>query len=212
MTNVGKRDDGGMYHLPGDRKYPSVTTVLNRIPKPGLEQWKANTPDDEIEAVTKRAQTIGSVVHRRCLNPFSVRELPTEPVPMEYVGDETFQSDVEVCCALFGEVLPDLPIDDDTLIEHTLWSDHYGYAGTADIITDDAIIDLKTSRRIYDSVPLQLAAYAKAAWERGIAEPTRAAAVHLDYRTDSAQIHWFTDLDTPFRTFVELLNNDKPQK
>ena len=212
MTNVGERDDDGYYHLPGDRSYPSVTTVLDRLDKPELAAWKANTPEGEQRKIMLRAQTIGSVVHRRCLDPLTPRTLPPEPVPMQYVGDEPFISDVEMCCVLFRDVAGDLPIDEDSRIEHTLWSDHYGYAGTADIITDDAIIDLKTSRRIYDSVPMQLAAYAEAARERGVADPTRGAAVHLDYRKDDATVHWFTDLETPFDDFVRLLNNDQPHQ
>jgi len=51
---------------------------------------------------------------------------------------------------------------DPTLVEVAVGSREHKYAGTADLISNDAIWDWKTGKRIYSSTPFQLSAYAGA--------------------------------------------------
>jgi len=61
------------------------------------------------------------------------------------------------------------------LIEHTVYSKTYEYAGTMDLLADIngklSVVDWKTGKAIYPEAILQNAAYRYAVWEMGIGVP-----------------------------------------
>lgn len=214
MTQQPERDADGFYHVPdADGPLPSVTTILGQeLEQPGLEAWKERT--DNWKHVRDRAALVGTLAHRRCLNPLAVRSLPVETVPAKFDA-EAIRTDVEVAAALWDDLKTELPIGKQPHIEHTLWaSDAGGYAGTADMITDGVVVDLKTSSGVYESHKLQAAAYANAARVRGVSDADRAAIVKLNYREPEAGVTWLDaeDLDALFEEFtthVESFHNQR---
>lgn len=170
----GLRRRDGFYYLPGDRKYPSVTTILQIIARPALIPWAAKTaaalvledPDtyDTAEKAaggiyTKRdkAADRGSMVHSlaEAIDRGGVIEF-TEDTPDDVRGYvRAYQS---FCAAHQPRVL---------FAEATVWSDKHGYAGTTDLIAvlQDTLtycIDRKTGKAIYGEASLQLCAYRNA--------------------------------------------------
>lgn len=214
MTQQPERDSDGYYHVAdANAPLPSVTTILGQeLEKPGLEAWKERT--DNWKRVRDRAALVGTLAHRRCLNPYAVRSLPVETMPAKFDA-ETIRTDVEVAAALWDDVKTELPINGQPYVEKTLWaSDAGGYAGTADMITDGVVIDLKTSSGVYDSHKLQAAAYANAARVRDVDDVNRAAIVKLNYREPEAGITWLDaeDLDALYEQFTAHVENFHDQR
>jgi CRISPR/Cas system-associated exonuclease Cas4 (RecB family) len=139
-------------------------------------------------------------------------------VPAKY-RTEDVQTDVEVAEALWDSVEGDIPIGEDPHVEETLWKADPGYAGSADMIADPAdapafVMDLKTSSSLQRSHELQIAAYAYAARERGVADVQRAAIVKLNYREPTAGVKWLdTDrLASLYDQFCELVDGFHAQQ
>ena len=207
MTQQGRRDESGRYHLANAEKpLPSVTTLLDdQLEKPGLEAWKAK--HDDWKRRRDRAGLVGTLAHRRILNPLAIRELPVEEMPAEFRTDDVV-TDVETAEALWQDVRDEIPISEQPHVEETLWKSDPGYAGTADLITDGIVVDLKTSSSIHLSHKLQCSAYASAARARGI-DVDRAAIVRLDYREPVAEVTWLNadELETLYDSFCEHTEN-----
>jgi hypothetical protein len=159
-----------------DRFYPyqgeyfvSVTTVLDRLPKPALDIWKQRrllegamehweaikdlTPAKAIAYITKQQESssnsadIGNIAHKYLETRERPEDLPAEAVPFLDRIDE-----------FLVEYRPEVWAS-----ERTVYSRQYGYAGTTDIIMDIGGIryfaDLKTGKSVWSEVGLQLAAY-----------------------------------------------------
>ena len=165
---------------------PSVTTVLNSIAKPALLPWavkegadwfKANClnyesfhdNDKAIDAVVKGikgayrkksegAMNIGDILHKWCegailwkLGKGPIPEMPDNPKVKESIDnfrEWVSSNEVEWLSA-----------------EEKLYNRKYGFAGTVDAVAEVngefAVIDFKTSKRIYNEYQLQVAAYAE---------------------------------------------------
>jgi hypothetical protein len=175
------RPGGRFYVEPDSREaVPGVTSILNMIGKPFLQDWAAKLAaeravrshdfisrmiedageDAAVEYIkraakqyTKARADIGSEAH----------DLFERMMRGEDVGRQ--RSDLEPYrrhfAAWLEEVQPEL-----LYAEDTVWSDTHGYAGSFDLIAkvDGAvtILDYKTSKAVYPDVALQLAAYAHA--------------------------------------------------
>ena len=209
MTQQPERDESGRYHIDGSA-YRSVTTIIGEeLDQPALDNWMKRT--DNAEYKRDYAGKVGDLAHRRILNPLAVRTLPVETVPEKFQSKQ-LTTDVEVAEALWEDVRDQIPISEQPYIEHTLWSsDAGGYAGTADMITNNVLVDLKTSGHIWKSHKLQASAYTFAARQRDVAQVDRAAIVKVDPDEPASKVKWlsFEQLEAlyeEFKSHVESFN------
>jgi hypothetical protein len=160
------------------REYPSVTAIISGgVPKPFLPRWAAKAAAE---------YAIGHLDHLRLLPPGqAIREVKQAPFTERDVAadlGDLIHAAVEAHAT--GRPRPDLPeaaagylagfdrfVTERTpvflLAERTVYSRHYGYAGTFDAIATlpglgIVLLDVKTGNRVYPEVCLQLAAYAAA--------------------------------------------------
>lgn len=143
--------------------YPSVTTILQYLPKAKFfEQWLKDVGHNA-DVIMKRAGAEGTQVHE------AIEELllGNEVTWMDDYGKAKYSQLVwemiNKFCDFWSTVEPEL-----LATEEFVYSDTDRYAGTADIICkiDDEVwlLDIKTSNSLHKSYDLQLASYAKA-WE-----------------------------------------------
>lgn len=172
VLELRRRD--GFYYLPENRRYASVTTILQVIAKPALLNWAAKTAaslvleDPEtfdsaekaaggIYAKRDKAADRGSLVHSlaEALDRGGALELSDDTSPEIRGYAQAYQS-------FFATHKPK------TLhSEATVFSDTHQYAGTTDLIAvlQDGrtyCIDRKTGKAIYPETGLQLIAYRNA--------------------------------------------------
>ena len=174
---------GRHYQVEGyDELFPSVTTVLGVISKPGLVPWARNVALDSVRAAL--TERIGGTVS---VTPKWIEEIITEGRNSpDRVRDEAAdfgtQAHILIDAIIQGEA-PDIPQEmvpvvnnflgwrqhaglDIQLTETIVYSAKYRYAGAMDALAyrDGHLValDWKTGRRIYGEARLQIAAYAKA--------------------------------------------------
>lgn len=202
------RNDGygrsSRFYEVGGKKLPSVTTILSAVNKPALVPWAAKQEREMVYAGVRailkdpevrrenfirsleyaigkekahskalsKAATLGSEAHS--LIEWNLRkELKQEVGPEPQIGEkalwafmayEDWRKSVNLSVSL---------------VEQTVWSERYGYAGTMDwageIDHDGARLsvlgDWKTGKAIYAESLLQNAAYVHALIEMGHATP-----------------------------------------
>ena len=164
-----------------DNRLPGVTSILNMLPKPFLQYWRAKIvaecAADNLEIVTSmmlkgereaaidylkkspqrstgNSATIGTDVHNLCERIARGEDVGrVHPDHRPYlVGFESFIKDFE------PEFL---------FVEETVWSDTHKYAGSFDAIVkidgETICTDVKTTRSgVHSEVALQLSAYSNA--------------------------------------------------
>jgi len=160
VTNKNYRFNG--------KEYIRVTQSLNIINKPGITAWSARVGRKKVETVLKRRCDLGTTVH----NLFE-RTLKGEAFNLG-----TYEKEIQEDLELFNEFRINTCIVPEAL-EQRLWSNKYGYAGTADFLGEyksnkkylvrgwkanfpkgaKVVGDWKTSADIYPTYFLQLAAY-----------------------------------------------------
>lgn len=139
--------------------YPSVTEILSIVAKPGLVAWANNIglAGKSTKDESQRIAGIGTEVHARIEQYF--KEGITEAITAEALPS----------LHLFNNWLQKHKIEP-ILIEESLISPKFGYAGTIDLLAkvDDklTLIDFKTSNRIYKDYFAQLCAYKRLLSER----------------------------------------------
>lgn len=127
------------YNVDGEL-FPSVTTVLSSLPKPGLEQWKKSVGEDKANIIMNRAASRGTEAHRMW---------------EEYLRNDSnyIKSAMPVHVLLFKQLQPWLDKNIDFLYgnEIALFSRELRTAGRCDAIASVnnriAIIDFKTSSK-----------------------------------------------------------------
>ena len=62
-TTKGKNIDGFRFYAVEDKHFPSITTVLGAIPKPGLIAWRKNVGEEAAKWEMNRAARRGSATH-----------------------------------------------------------------------------------------------------------------------------------------------------
>jgi genome maintenance exonuclease 1 len=143
--------------------YHSVTTVISKMSdKSSLENWRKRVGEEEASKITLQATNRGTAVHNLCENYLLNKFLPASmPANME-----TFKSLKPYLDNHITEIYG---------IEHQMYSDTFGVAGTADVIGKwdniNSIIDFKTSRRFkekkwIENYFIQSATYAYMCYER----------------------------------------------
>ena len=123
--------DGKHFYSINERIYPSITTILHSFPNPGIEYWKANTPN--WESIQNESMYVGTELHLLIEN---------------YLGNKITSSHNE----LFQAIQPELDkIDNIQASEVRLYEPDLFIAGTVDCIAEyegvPYIIDFKNSRK-----------------------------------------------------------------
>ena len=140
--------------------YPSVTTILQYMPKNKFfENWLKDV-GHTADYIMRKAGKEGTQVHEAA----EQLVLGQEVSWMDDYGNAKYSQIVWEMILKFAEFWktykPELISS-----EQFVWSDEYKFAGTADIVCkmngETWLIDLKTSNSIHKSYDLQLASYAK---------------------------------------------------
>lgn len=174
MTVVPQRR--GPFYWKGTKPYVSVTNAISILDKPALRYWfgrevyrafMADPSLNEQEALqapykkSKDAMSRGTTIH-------------TLIEAYKYTGEvKTYLPDsIRPYMEAFKDWLGNNHVEI-VESEKTLYSDKYGYAGTADLIvkingSGVYVVDTKTGKDIYPEVALQLSAYKQALEEDGL--------------------------------------------
>ena len=129
------------YEDENGNQYQSVTTFIsNNWDKTYLNKWKKKVGHEKAAAISKRATTRGTGLHKQIENYLNNKEILTEGTN-------------ELVIELFGKVQPALiKINKIKLLEKPLFSEKLKLAGTPDCIAEYnetlAVIDFKTSTRM----------------------------------------------------------------
>jgi len=134
--------DGKRYYtLPDGTRLPSVTTVLGARPKEALMKWRKEVGEAQANAVTKKATSRGTNMHKLC---------------EDYINnkDDFLKGVMPDAQEMFLSIKPiiDKHITDIWYQESALYSKTLGMAGRVDLIAHWdgvlSIIDFKTSNKI----------------------------------------------------------------
>ena len=127
---------------------PSVTTIIQSVPKPQLESWKSRTPN--WREISRHARDVGSRTHR------IIERYLKDGLIDEFHSEEIARSFSAFRCWLDTSGFE--PVESERMI----WSES-GYGGTVDLVgylhDELYLIDIKTSRAVYPDYSLQIAAY-----------------------------------------------------
>ena len=157
--------------------YPSVTTILQYMPKNKFFETWLKDVGHNADLIMRKAGKEGTQVHEACERLVKGQEVSW----MDDYGNARYSQIVWEMILKFADFWrthkPELISTEDFV-----WSDEHQYAGTADLVVkmDKQIwlLDLKTSNNLHKSYDLQLASYAKALEEsKGI-------------KIDRTGIHW----------------------
>ena len=140
--------------------YPSVTTILQYMPKNKFfESWLKDVGHNS-DLIMRRAGKQGTQVHEAC----EQLVLGNEVSWMDDYGNAKYSQIVWEMILKFADFWrthkPEL-----ISAEDFVWSDEHKYAGTADLVVkmhgEIWLLDIKTSNSVHKSFDLQLSAYAK---------------------------------------------------
>jgi len=188
QTNDLKGSRRGGFYFKDGRPYASVTTILHEtIKNPALEYWQmkqvylAMFKDPTIsqkDAMAAPSLSSGPAANRGTTVHDLVEAYDNNPevkTTEEYEGYlqayREFKKEMQV------EVIRN---------EQSLFSEKYGYAGTLDKIVrlkehkNLVLVDVKTSKDIYDDFYLQLSAYKNMVIENGLKKEIDIAVLRLD--------------------------------
>lgn len=139
-------------------KYPSVTTILGILRKPGLEWWFKTHTAEWCDAESQKAKEIGNAIHEAIFNHIEKTGLDT---------DTNYPQEVQTCVESFLKFKSEYPQIVLHKSEQIVESKKYKYSGTLDCdgIEDGLpiILDWKTGKeklKIYDEAKYQAVAYA----------------------------------------------------
>lgn len=202
------------WYLVDGQYLPSVSWIASYYPK-GIEfqRWLANEGWDEAENAKKTAGEKGSRVHK------AIEHLITGgKVSHDSKFSANGEPEKELTAEEYGAILSfarwaEAEKPRFLMTEKTVVSKKYGYAGTADaaaMIGDEVyIVDWKTSKGIYPSMEIQIAAYREALREEGYewADIAKLAILQVGYERNKMG-YKFTEipLDGTFETFLATRN------
>ena len=136
-TVKGKNIDGFRFYSIGDKNYPSITTVLGAIPKPGLDAWRKNVGEEAAKWEMNRAARRGSATHT---------------LVEQYLKGETPSIRDVLPLGMFRLLKPYLEqIDNIHCLETIMYSNKLTVAGQVDCIAEYngklSVIDFKTANK-----------------------------------------------------------------
>lgn len=165
--------------------YPSVTTILQYMPKNKFfETWMKDVGHNA-DLIMRKAGKEGTQVHEAC----EQLVLGNEVKWMDDYGRAKYSQIVWEMILKFADFWhtykPEL-----ISAEDFVWSDIHKYAGTADLVVkmdgEVWLLDIKTSNSIHKSYDLQLASYAKGLEEAKGIKIDRTGIIWLKAHTRSA--------------------------
>ena len=204
--------------------YPSVTTILQYMPKNKFfESWLKDVGHNA-DLIMRKAGKEGTQVHEAAEKLVLGEEISW----MDDYGNAKYSQIVWEMILKFADFWrtykPELISTEDFV-----WSDEHKYAGTADLVVkmDKQIwlLDLKTSNSLHKSYDLQLASYAKALGESKGIKVERTGIVWLKsstrgpskkkgvYQGKGWQVKIIDEIDKNFKLFktiYELYKLDHP--
>ena len=133
----GKRIDGMRFYEVDGKAYPSITTVLGSLPKPGLDQWRKNVGEEAAKWEMNRAARRGSATHT---------------LVEQYLKGETPSIRDVLPLGMFRLLKPYLEqIDNIHCLETIMYSNKLTVAGQVDCIAEYngklSVIDFKTANK-----------------------------------------------------------------
>lgn len=163
-------------HLYGPQKYPSVTTIIDTmLPEPtAITKYKQKTRN--WKEIYEYKAKIGTLIHFRILNPLSQSRLELPDFKFNEFPDDAFDL-VDLGEIIFNSM--NLEIGEDRYVEQSVISNIHKFGGRVDLVApiryknnDDhmpfLVVDIKTSKSVYDKHLLQLGGYYIALVEQGI--------------------------------------------
>ena len=136
-TTKGKNIDGFRFYAVEDIHYPSITTVLGAIPKPGLMKWRKSVGEDAAKWEMNRAARRGSATHT---------------LVEQYLKGETPSIRDVLPLGMFRLLKPYLDqVDNIHCLETIMYSNKLTVAGQVDCIAEYngklSVIDFKTANK-----------------------------------------------------------------
>ena len=133
----GKNIDGFRFYAVEDKHYPSITTVLGAIPKPGLMKWRKSVGEDAAKWEMNRAARRGSATHT---------------LVEQYLKGETPSIRDVLPLGMFRLLKPYLDqVDNIHCLEQIMYSHQLTIAGQVDCIAEYngklSVIDFKTANK-----------------------------------------------------------------
>lgn len=185
---------------------PGVTTIIGQLDKPALVPWawKLGMQGLDYRKTVGQAANIGSIVHHliEChlknekpyLDEYPLREVQMSQVAYAEFEEWWMQQDMK----MIGS-------------EVQLVSEKYRYGGTIDIVACKVaadkirLLDIKTSKGVYDEMRYQLAAYVYLWNENHPDQPIESShIIHINKETGSIGFVALGNLDTEFQIFLHL--------
>ena len=164
-----RRDARPVYRTADGKRVPSVTTVLGCIAKPWLVAWANRLGLQGINSTeyVDEAAGAGTITHKAI-----EADLKGEPMNAELIAEFSDEERTlgRVAWAAYRTWRRQHEIEP-IFIEHQLVSERMRVGGTVDLFAcidgRRAVIDFKTSVRVYESHVVQLAAYRELLEEQG---------------------------------------------
>jgi len=157
--------NGFRFYVTSFGRLPSVTTILSLVPKPALERWRDRL-GEEADKISAEAAVVGSVCHFRILNKLSIRQLDPPAIFLPWKDSLEWLEELNYRAEIAEQMWHDLTANIDLTplyVEHTLISRKHRFAGTLDLLAriygKNVLIDLKTSKELWETYKLQLGAY-----------------------------------------------------
>ena len=133
----GKRIDGMRFYEVDGKAFPSITTVLGAIPKPGLDAWRKSVGEEAAKWEMNRAARRGSATHT---------------LVEQYLKGETLSIRDVLPLGMFKLLKPYLDqVDNIHCLEQIMYSKNLTIAGQVDCIAEYngklSVIDFKTANK-----------------------------------------------------------------
>ena len=133
----GKRIDGMRFYEVDGKAFPSITTVLGAIPKPGLDAWRKSVGEEAAKWEMNRAARRGSAVHT---------------LVEQYLKGETPSTRDVLPLGMFRLLKPYLDqVDNIHCLEQIMYSKKLTIAGQVDCVAEYngklSVIDFKTANK-----------------------------------------------------------------
>jgi len=188
---------------------PGVTTILNVLNKPALLwwAWKEGAEGRDLYEKRDKAADAGTLCHQ--MIEAHLKGLPEPPVPEDFDKEQRGRAEGGFLAFLEWEKAHSFRLLES---ERSLVSEKYGYGGTIDIgaiVNDTCIVDIKTSKDVYVSMKIQVAAYQNLWNENHPENPARSCHILRVGEDGGFSHHYFPDLSAEWEMFLHCLEIHK---
>ena len=131
------------------KKYDHVTEIIDYFKPPHLVNWMIKNKD--YEEIGEKAMSIGSRVDELCFKSWKELVLISKDEPKEVVSAMEAYTKWQID---YSDIFNDIQA-----MQETVYYDDLGVAGTLDIRTSNAIIDIKVSKSVRHANWIQVGMY-----------------------------------------------------